>query len=34
MGNAFRKVLADSWDFKILENTAYPIAVGKAAKHF
>ena len=34
MGNAFRKVLADSWDFKILENTAYPIAVAKAAKHF
>ena len=34
MGNAFRKVLADSWDFKILENTAYPIAVAKAAKYF
>ena len=34
MGNAFRKVLADSWNFKILENTAYPIAVAKAAKHF
>jgi len=27
MGNAFRKVLADSWDFKILENTANPINV-------
>ena len=34
IGNAFRKVLADSWDFKIQENTAYPIAVAKAAKHF
>ena len=34
MGNAFRKVLSDSWDFKIEENTAYPIAVAKAAKHF
>ena len=34
MGNAFRKVLADSWDFNIQENTAYPIAVAKAAKHF
>ncbi len=34
MGNAFRKVLADSWDFNIKENTAYPIAVAKAAKHF
>ena len=34
MGNAFRKVLVDSWDFNIQENTAYPIAVAKAAKHF
>ena len=34
IGNAFRKVLADSWDFNIQENTAYPIAVAKAAKHF
>ena len=34
MGNAFRKVLSDSWDFKLPENTAYPIAVAKAAKHF
>ena len=34
MGNAFRKVLSDSWNFKIEENTAYPIAVAKAAKHF
>ena len=34
MGNAFRKVLADSWNFKIPENTSYQIAVGKAAKHF
>ena len=32
MGNAFRKVLSDSWDFKLPENTAYPIAVAKAAK--
>ena len=34
MGNAFRKVLGDSWNYKIPENTAYPISVGKAAKHF
>ena len=34
MGNAFRKVLGDSWNYKIPENTAYPISVGKAARHF
>ena len=34
MGNAFRKVLEDSWNYKIQENTAYPISVGKAAKYF
>ena len=34
MGNAFRKVLGDSWNYKIQENTAYPISVGKAAKYF
>ena len=34
MGNAFSKVLADSWDFNIKENTAYSIAVAKAAKNF
>ena len=30
----FRKVLADSWDFKISNERSYPIAVAKAAKHF
>jgi urease accessory protein len=25
MGNAFRKVLEDSWNYKIQENTAYPV---------
>ena len=34
IGNAFRKVLGDSWNYKIPENTAYPICVGKAAKYF
>ena len=34
MGNAFRKVLEDSWNYKIQENTAYPVSVGKAAKYF
>ena len=34
MGNSFRKVLKDSWGYNIKENTAYPIIVGKAAKHF
>ena len=34
MGNAFRKVLEDSWNYKIQENTAYSVSVGKAAKYF
>ena len=34
MGNSFRKVLEDSWNYKIQENTAYPVSVGKAAKYF
>ena len=34
MGNAFRKVLEDSWNYKIQENIAYPVSVGKAAKYF
>ena len=34
MGNAFRKVLEDSWNYKIQENTAYPVSVGKAARYF
>ena len=29
MGNAFRKVLADSWDFNIKENTAYQLQLLK-----
>ncbi len=34
MGNAFRKVLEDSWNYKIQENTAYSVSVGKAARYF
>ena len=34
MGNSFRKVLKDSWDYTVDENTAYPIIIGKAAKYF
>ena len=34
MGNAFRKVLKDSWDYELPINTAYPICIGKAANHF
>ena len=34
MGNSFRKVLKDSWGYNVEENTAYPIIIGKAAKHF
>ena len=34
MGNSFRKVLMDSWDYTVEENTAYPIIIGKAAKYF
>ena len=34
MGTLFRKVLKDSWGYNVEENTAYPIIVGKAAKHF
>ncbi len=34
MGNNFRKVLEDSWNYKIQENTAYSVSVGKAARYF
>ena len=34
MGNAYRKVLEDSWNYKIQENTAYSVSVGKAARYF
>ena len=34
MGNAFRKVLKDSWNYKLPKNTAYPICVGKASNYF
>tara|TARA_B100001758_G_C18324262_1_gene564982 strand:- start:134 stop:817 length:684 start_codon:yes stop_codon:yes gene_type:complete len=34
MGNAFRKILKDSWDYELPINTAYPICIGKAANHF
>ena len=34
MGNAFRKVLKDSWDYELPINTAYPICIGKAASYF
>ena len=34
MGNAFRKILKDSWSYELPNNTAYPICIGKAANFF
>ena len=34
LGNAFAKILKDSWQFEISDNVAYPIAVAKAGINF
>ena len=34
MGNNFRKILKDSWQYELPENTAYPVAIGIAANFF
>ena len=34
LGNAFAKILKDSWKFEISDNVAYPIAVAKAGINF
>ena len=34
MGNAFRKVLRESWNYDLPIDTAYPICIGKAANYF
>ena len=34
LGNAFAKILKDSWQFEIPDNVAYPIAVAKAGINF
>ena len=34
MGNAFMKILKESWKFELPANMAYPICLGKAGLHF
>ena len=34
MGNAFRKVMTDSWNFHLPKDTSYPIGVAKAGIYF
>ena len=34
MGNAFRKVMMDSWNFNLPKDTSYPIGVAKAGIYF
>ncbi len=34
MGNSFRKIMKQSWDFELAENTAFTYCLTKAAIHF
>ena len=34
MGNSFRKIMKQSWDFELAENTAFTFCLTKAAIHF
>ena len=34
MGNSFRKIMKDSWEFHLEDNTAFIYCIGKAAMHF
>ena len=34
MGNSFRKIMKDSWQLKLKDNTSFVYCVGKAALHF
>ena len=34
LGNAFRKVLSESWGYKLPINTAFPVAIAKAGMDF
>ena len=34
MGNSFRKIMKDSWELSLADNTAFVYCVGKAALHF
>ena len=34
MGNSFRKIMKDSWELHIEDNTAFIYCIGKAAMHF
>ena len=34
MGNSFRKIMKDSWELHLEDNTAFIYSIGKAAMHF
>ena len=34
MGNSFRKIMRDSWELQLEDNTAFIYCIGKAAMHF
>ncbi len=34
MGNSFRKIMKDSWELSLADNTAFVYCIGKAALHF